>query len=91
MAGGITIEDFYSYYTGQIASEKKQVDVFVTTKTMSVENYEAKLEEIRGVSEVEETTNMVLFQRVLEANTRFINVVDEMLNTIVNNLGYVGR
>ena len=46
---------------------------------------------IRGVSEEDEQVNLVLYQRMYEANSRYINVVDEMLNTLINGLGSVGR
>jgi flagellar hook-associated protein 1 FlgK len=91
LEGGITISDFYGYFIGKIASEKQQTDLFVATKEMSVASYEEKVQAVSGVSENEETANLIVFEKMLQANARFINAVDEMLDIIVNNLGLVGR
>ncbi|MDR2401728.1 MAG: flagellar hook-associated protein FlgK [Deferribacteraceae bacterium] len=91
LEGGITISDFYGYFIGRIASEKQQTDLFVATKEMSVASYEEKVQAVSGVSESEETANLIIFEKMLQANARFINAVDEMLDIIVNNLGLVGR
>ncbi len=87
----ISIDEFYGYFTGLIATNKQQVDIFAATKQMTVTQYTEKLEQVKGVSMEEEQANLIQFQRVFEANSRYINVIDEMLNTIVNNLGLVGR
>jgi flagellar hook-associated protein 1 FlgK len=89
--GKITISDFYGFFTGQLAIDKQQVDIFTNTKQLVVDQYTAQMLEIRGVNMDEEVINLALFQRILEANSRFVNAVDAMLDTIVNNLGLVGR
>lgn len=89
--GGYTISGFYGIFIGNMTSEKSQADIFAATKKMSSEQLGERLQSIRGVSENDELLNMSLFQRVFEANSRYINVVDEMLNTIVNGLGTGGR
>lgn len=88
---GPSIGSFYGIFIGTMASDKAQVDVFTSTKSMSLNQVSLRLESITGVSEAEELLNMSTLQRTFEANSRFINVVDEMLNTIINGLGTVGR
>jgi flagellar hook-associated protein 1 FlgK len=44
-----------------------------------------------GVSIDEEMTNMLMYQRAYEGAARVMNAVDEMLDTLVNRLGTVGR
>jgi len=88
---GPNIGEFYGIFIGMMASDKAQVDVFASTKEMSYNQVALRLESITGVSESEELVNMQTFQRTFEANSRFINVVDEMLNTIINGLGTGGR
>ena len=44
-------------------------------------------EQIIGVSQDEELTFMVKFQNAYNASSRYINVVDEMLEHILNTLG----
>ena len=44
-------------------------------------------QQVIGVSSDEELTNMIKFQNAYNASSRFINVVDEMIETIINRLG----
>jgi flagellar hook-associated protein 1 FlgK len=44
-----------------------------------------------GVSVDEEMTNMLLVQRSYQASARVITTVDEMLDTLINRTGLVGR
>ena len=39
----------------------------------------------------EEMTNLLQFQRAYQASARLITTVDEMLDTLVNRTGTVGR
>jgi flagellar hook-associated protein 1 FlgK len=49
------------------------------------------LEADAGVSLDEEMGNMILFQRSYQASARVITTVDEMLDTLINRTGTVGR
>lgn len=92
IAGGeMTIGEFYGYFSGKIATDKQQIDIFYASKTLTVNQFELQLQSVKGVTMEEEQTNLIMFQRVLEANSRFINAVDELLDLIVNRLGLVGR
>ncbi len=47
---------------------------------------ENERENISGVSIDEEMTDMIRFQRAFEASSKIIQVVDELLDTVVNGL-----
>jgi flagellar hook-associated protein 1 FlgK len=49
------------------------------------------VESSAGVNLDEEMTNMLLFQRAYQASARVITTVDEMLDTLINRTGIVGR
>lgn len=87
----VTIDGFYGYFIGVMGTDKNQIDVFASTKKMAFNDLNTQLASIRGVSEQEETINLSMYQRMFELNSRFINVVDEMLNTVINGLGVGGR
>lgn len=89
--GDVTFSAFYGYFIGEMSSAKSQADTFTATTEMSYTELSTQLMSIRGVSEEEEQVNLVLYQRMYEANSRYINVIDEMLNTLINNLGSAGR
>lgn len=48
-------------------------------------------ESIMGVSIDEETINMTKYQKAFQAAARFMTVMDETLDIIINNMGVVGR
>ena len=89
--GDVTFSAFYGYFIGEMSSAKSQADTFKSTTEMSYSKLSTQLMSIRGVSEEEEQVNLVLYQRIYEANSRYINVIDEMLNTLINSLGSAGR
>lgn len=56
--------------------------------TLQVDNAR---ESVSGVSIDEEMTNMVAFQHGYEAAARMLTAIDEMLDTLINRTGTVGR
>jgi len=89
--GGVSINEFYSYFSGQIGADIQKVIAFRETKEHTVMQYRLKLDEIQGVSMDEEFINLMKFQKAFEANSRFITAVDEIIDRIINGMGVVGR
>lgn len=56
-----------------------------------VNQVDAEREAVSGVNLDEELTDLVRFQRAYEANARFISAVDDLLGTLINGTGRVGR
>ena len=46
---------------------------------------------VSGVNLDEEMASLVMFQRAYEASARLLTTVDEMLDTLINRVGVVGR
>ncbi|HBL83432.1 MAG: flagellar hook-associated protein FlgK [Clostridiales bacterium GWF2_38_85] len=59
-----------------------------STVLSSVDN---QREAIKGVSLNEETVNLMKYQKAFEASARVMTALDEMLDTIINRMGTVGR
>ena len=81
---------FVEYYTDLVSQvsntgwvQRSIYDNQVTT----VENICSAREQIVGVSSDEELANMVRFQNAYNASSRYINVISEMLEHIINTLG----
>ena len=82
--------NFITYYTdlvSQVAnSGSVYQSIYQNQETTVQATYEAR-EQIVGVSTDEEISNMIKFQNAYNASSRYINVVSEMLEHILNTLG----
>jgi flagellar hook-associated protein 1 FlgK len=59
----------------------------VDTQTTMSDSYDAQRLETEGVSSDEELQNMIKYQQAYNAASRYVNVVSEMLETIIERLG----
>ncbi|MBQ7358948.1 MAG: flagellar hook-associated protein FlgK [Lachnospiraceae bacterium] len=82
--------NFVTYYTdlvSQVAnSGAVYQSIYENQETTVQATYEAR-EQIVGVSTDEEISNMIKFQNAYNASSRYINVISEMLEHILNTLG----
>ena len=82
--------NFITYYTdlvSQVAnSGAVYQSIYENQETTVQATYEAR-EQIVGVSTDEEIANMIKFQNAYNASSRYINVISEMLEHILNTLG----
>jgi flagellar hook-associated protein 1 FlgK len=83
---GSTITEKYSEIVFRIGSEVEAAQQMNKTQKTILANLELKKESVSGVSLDEEISNMMKFQHAYNASARMINVVDEMLDTIINGL-----
>jgi len=79
--------DYYGDLVSQVANTGSVYISILTNQQETVDSTFAAREEIIGVSQDEELTNMVKYQNAFNASSRYINVVDEMLEHIINTLG----
>lgn len=79
--------DYYSDLVAQIANSGHVYESILTNQQETVDSTFSAREQIIGVSADEELTNMIKFQNAYNASSRYINVIDEMLEHIINTLG----
>lgn len=90
--GGTTNTDgFYRDLILSLSLEREQARNMALNQTMLINQIDERRKEISSVSLDEEMANMLKFQHSYVANSRVINAIDEMIETIVNRLGIVGR
>lgn len=63
----------------------------VDNQNVLVRHLRRRREALSGVSLDEETVNMLKYQQAYEAAARVITAVDQMLDTLINRTGVVGR
>ena len=81
------VVDFYSNIVDQIAIGGSVFKSYYDNQTTTVDSTEYKRQQVVGVSDDEELGNMIKFQNAYNASSRYINVIDEMIEHIINTLG----
>ncbi|MCM1133975.1 MAG: flagellar hook-associated protein FlgK [Clostridium sp.] len=85
-----TKTNFINYYDdliSQAANSGSVMHDICDNQEVTVDNLAAAREQILGVSSDEEMSNMVMFQNAYNAASRYINVVSELMEHIINTLG----
>lgn len=82
-----SLKGFYDSLVIQVGSSGSVFRSMAETQETELESITFAREGIMGVSSDEELSNMIKFQNAYNAASRYINVVDEMLEHILNTLG----
>ncbi|MFZ7101355.1 MAG: flagellar hook-associated protein FlgK [Peptococcaceae bacterium] len=91
MIEGTTLDDYYRSETAKLGVTAREADRMVENQGLVVSQLESKRQMVMGVSLDEEMTNMIRFQHAYNSAARYVTAVDEMLDTLINRLGLVGR
>ena len=86
-----TASDYYAGLVGRVGSASAQSKEMGANQQIVVNQLQQRVQQTSGVSLDEEATDMVRFQHAYQAAARVITTMDEMLNTLINNTGLVGR
>ena len=80
--------DYYGDLVSQVANSGSVYGSILANQQETVDSTFSAREQVIGVSHDEELTNMVKYQNAYNAASRYINVIDEMLEHILNTLGH---
>ena len=83
----VSILGYYDDLVSQIANSSYVYDAIHANQERTVEAALTARDQITAVSSDEELSNMIKFQSAYNASSRFINVVDEMLEHLLTSLG----
>ncbi len=79
--------DYYSNIVSQVANTGSVFKSVYENEQTTVASTDNARQQIVGVSDDEELNNMIKFQNAYNAASRYINVIDEMLEHILTTLG----
>lgn len=80
----MTLGDYYLSVTGRLGSEASRTN---SQKTLSQDLYVNMFnqrESMSGVSEDEEVTRLITYQRAYQSAAKFISIVDQLYETLIN-------
>lgn len=82
-----SLNDYYSALVSQVATSGSVGKSVLDAQKVTVSGIRDAREQIVGVSQDEELQFMIQFQNAFNANSRYINVVSEMLDHLLRTLG----
>lgn len=86
-----TFDDFFRGIVGRLGINTQESERMAINQEMLVAQQMNRREILSGVSLDEEMTNMIMFQHAYNASARVITTMDDMLETLINRVGLVGR
>lgn len=90
-SGPATIGDEYAQQIAALGVESQTAQTQAANQSVLVTQLQTQRASISGVSLDEETINLITYQKAYQGAARVITVMDEMLDTLINNTGRVGR
>lgn len=86
----LTESNFNDYYTSLIedlGSRGNKFNSIVENQETTIASVDDQRQQVAGVSSDEELSNLIMYQYGYNANSRYITVIDEMLETLITQLG----
>ena len=83
----VTLDTYYQNIIMDIGNKGYEAETMKTSHEKLVNQAESMRQTIMGVSLDEEMTQMIKFKYAYNANSKVINTVNEMLETIINRMG----
>ena len=87
----VSFGGFYQQVIADIGTNARQAAHMVQVHEATLQQYTNNKDSISGVAIDEEMVNLMRYQRAYEAAARLTTAIDEMLDTLINGTGLVGR
>ena len=81
------IMEYYTSFTSEIANTGHTRKALAKSQDVTRTSVDNQRQQVLGVSSDEELTHMIKFQQAFNAASRYITVIDEMLEHVVTRLG----
>ena len=81
-----TFQEFVADYTGTLGSDNSYAEGRYKSSLSMINEIQNSRDEISGVSESEETVNMMTYNRAFQAAARMMTVMDGLLDVVINQM-----
>jgi flagellar hook-associated protein 1 FlgK len=81
--GGLSLTDMWGRHVEDIAIQLDQANRQVEADSVVRDSLEAQRQNVSGVNADEEAINLLTFQRMFQASAKFLSIVDEMMQTLM--------
>ena len=89
--GASTLDEYYISFVASLGSQSRQASIMYDNQQTLMDQISNQRQSISGVNIDEEMMDMVQYQQSYQAIARYITVLDEMLDMVINGMGLVGR
>lgn len=79
--------DYYAALIEDLGSRGNKFNSIVDNQETTMASIDDQRQQVAGVSSDEELSNLIMYQYGYNANSRYITVIDEMLETLITQLG----
>ncbi len=79
-----SMDEYYNAFLGTIGSAKQRYNSIFEAKQSTLHQLQTTKQSFEGVSLDEEASNLIKFQRAYQANAKFISIIDDMTQTLLN-------
>jgi flagellar hook-associated protein 1 FlgK len=85
--GILSTDDYYQSIILAMGNSGSDADRVSSNQAKLVQSADAYRTSITGVSMDEEMSNMMKFKFAYDASSRVLNIIDEMLKTVIDRMG----
>ena len=82
----LTFAGYYSALVSENATNGKVYNSISTNQEAMVRTIDSQRQEVVGVSDSDELTQMIRYQNAYNASSRYINTINSMLDTLINSM-----
>ncbi len=86
-----SVNNYYRSIVDNLSNEVSEADKYYDQHESLLTSVDNKRQTLSGVSLDEELSYMLKYQYAFQAASKFINVIDSMVDKVVNSMGVVGR
>lgn len=83
---GLTLTEYWNRHVEDLAIRQGQFETQEQADRVVLESLQAQRQAFSGVNVDEEMVNLLAFQRAYQGSARFITVVDELYQTLINTI-----
>lgn len=89
--GLLSMDEYYQTILLKVGQSGEEASGILENQRKLVQSTDANRQALSGVALDEEMANMMRFKFAYDASSRAFNVIDEMIDTLINRMGIVGR
>ena len=87
----MSIDGHYASFVASLGSRSRQAAVMNENQSTLLSQISQQRSSISGVNVDEEMMDLIKFQQSYKAVSRYVTVLDELLDKVINGMGIVGR